>query len=237
MRRLNLFFGILFLTFALSMFNNPVFAGAIDCNWRSSFKYPQANAKFEAGKAVYVKVDAQKYQDIEYMELYVDGKLIRKESTYPYEWCKGNGKEDGYLRNLKAGVHKIECRIKDKCGKINKIETSITIDSGGPILQPGSQCRVSLSFNYPKTNGMILDSLFYVKADVVNQNEIEYVELFLNNTSLGKDTKYPFQWGKGAPISSRAPKYLQPGSYKLKAVIKDKCGEVKEVHSNFTRRK
>ena len=51
------------------------------------------------------------------MQLYVNGKFVRKESSYPYEWAKGSGNTDNYLRNLKRGTYNLKARVKTKCGK------------------------------------------------------------------------------------------------------------------------
>ncbi|MCB0664995.1 MAG: hypothetical protein KDC80_04195 [Saprospiraceae bacterium] len=90
------------------------------CNWNSWFKCPQNNQHFPYGKDVYVRVDCQKYQDIEWMALYLDNHFIRKETQYPYEWCKGSGNSDYRLRNMKKGCYKLKVRIKDKCGQYHE---------------------------------------------------------------------------------------------------------------------
>ena len=62
---------------------NIASAEMTNCTWKSWFKYPANNGSYEAGKDIYTKVDPQKYQDIAYMEMYINGKFIRKESQYP----------------------------------------------------------------------------------------------------------------------------------------------------------
>ena len=89
------------------------------CTWNSWFEYPQNNQSFNHGCNVYVKVKPQKYQDIAYMELYLNGQYIRKESHYPYEWCKGGGNGDYKLRNMSPGYYTLKVKIKDKCGSVN----------------------------------------------------------------------------------------------------------------------
>ncbi|NND34159.1 MAG: hypothetical protein HKN76_16345 [Saprospiraceae bacterium] len=87
-----------------------------NCNWDSWFKYPQNGKYFNHGCDVYVRVECKKHHDIAYMELYCNGQKIRKESMYPYEWCKGNGNSDYLLRNMKKGQYNLVCVIVDKCG-------------------------------------------------------------------------------------------------------------------------
>lgn len=97
------------------------------CEWKSWYKYPQKNKTYSQGSDVYVRVDTKKYQDIAYMELYVNGQYIRKESSYPYEWCKGNGNSDHKLRNMHKGTYKCRVRIKDKCGKYHEEYTTFYV--------------------------------------------------------------------------------------------------------------
>ena len=68
------------------------------------------------GKDVYVKVEAQKFQDIAYMDLYLNGYKVRREMSAPYEWARPYTGGDNYLRNLKAGTYKLKCVVKTKCG-------------------------------------------------------------------------------------------------------------------------
>ena len=93
------------------------------CEWQSWFKYPQQNASYPKGADIYVRVDTKKHQDIEYIQLYINGKYVRKESYYPYEWAKGSGNSDHYLRDMHPGNYTLVAKIKDKCGKFHEIKT------------------------------------------------------------------------------------------------------------------
>ena len=112
------------------------------------YKYPQKNKTYSVGSDVYVYVDAQNHKYIEYAELYLNGKKIRKEANYPYEWCKGGGSSDGYLRNLKPGTYKLECKIKDKCGKYKTITNVFYVkgEGGGG----NGKCEFDAWYVYPK---------------------------------------------------------------------------------------
>jgi hypothetical protein len=98
------------------------------CTWQSSFASPQHGKHFNKGCNVYVKVNTQKYQDIEYMELYINGSYVRKESQYPYEWCKGGGNSDHKLRNLGKGTYHLKVKIKDKCGDQHEQNCTFYVD-------------------------------------------------------------------------------------------------------------
>lgn len=89
----------------------------VTCDYKAWFGYPNKQY-YSKGSRVYVKVEAQNYHDIKYMKLYLNGKLIRQENNYPYEWGK-NGGSDHYLYNMHTGHYKLMVEIKDKCGKTN----------------------------------------------------------------------------------------------------------------------
>ncbi len=105
------------------------FAG--NCKWDSYFKYPKNGQTFQEGKDIYTLIYPKYKEHISYMELYINGKYIRKESSYPFEWCKGSGNSDHYLRNMKPGTYKLKAKIKDKCGNVNYIYCTFYVKGGG----------------------------------------------------------------------------------------------------------
>jgi hypothetical protein len=228
-----LFFAVLLsFTTNLSAETTPATdIGGNNCTWKSWFKYPKSNGSYEAGKSVYVRVDPQKYQDIEYMEMYVNGKFIRKESQYPYEWAKGSGSSDSYLRNLKLGTYKLKCKIKDKCGQFHEVYNTFYVKGGGST---GDQCNYKAWFKYPQ-NGKNYDtgSDVYVRLDIDNYSKISYVELYINGKLIRKESQYPYEWAKGSGSSDSYLRNLKAGTYKLKARVYDKCGKYKDYYCTF----
>ena len=228
-----LFFAVLLsFTTNLSAETTPATdIGGNNCTWKSWFKYPKSNGSYEAGKSVYVRVDPQKYQDIEYMEMYVNGKFIRKESQYPYEWAKGSGSSDSYLRNLKPGTYKLKCKIKDKCGQFHEVYNTFYVKGGGST---GDQCNYKAWFKYPQ-NGKNYDtgSDVYVRLDIDNYSKISYVELYINGKLIRKESQYPYEWAKGSGSSDSYLRNLKAGTYKLKARVYDKCGKYKDYYCTF----
>ena len=200
------------------------------CVWKSWFKYPKNNASYGEGKAVYVRVDAQKYHDIQHMELYVNGKYIRKESKYPYEWCKGGGNSDTFLRHLKKGTYKLKCKIKTKCGSWHEIYCTIYIksnDGGGHT--GGGHCEYKAWFKYPQ-NGKYYNagSDVYVNVDAQNRQNIKYTELYVNGKFVRKESRHPYEWAKGGGSSDGYLRNMKPGTYKLKCRVYDVCGKYKD---------
>jgi hypothetical protein len=88
------------------------------CNTNYWYEYAKHGSSCKAGKDLYVKVKAQKHRDVEYMELYINGKKVRREMNAPYEWGRPHGGGDHYLRNMKRGTYNLKCKIKTRCGEI-----------------------------------------------------------------------------------------------------------------------
>ena len=85
--------------------------GGNHCNYKADWYtkwYQMGHNKYK----LYVKVKPYKYQDIAYMDLYINGKHVRRENNYPFEWGKGG---DQYLKYLKPGYYELKCVIVTKC--------------------------------------------------------------------------------------------------------------------------
>ncbi len=232
---------VLLFIFAAALFTNHLSAGNTMtfadensyCTWDSWFKYPQDKGSYPAGKDVYVRVDAKKYQDIEFMELYLNDKLVRKESQYPYEWCKGSGNSDGYLRNMKPGTYKLKVRIKDKCGQYHEKYCTFYVKGGGHN-DPIGNCEWGSWFKYPQDKGSYTAGKdVYVRVDAKKYQDIEFMELYLNDKLVRKESQYPYEWCKGSGNSDGYLRNMKPGTYKLKVRIKDKCGQYHEKYCIF----
>lgn len=243
MKNLTLIFLAFFLSFSInaSAESSSDAATSTACTWKSWFKYPKNNGSYEEGKDVYVRVDPQKYRDIEFMELYLNGKFIRKESSYPFEWAKGSGSSDKYLRHLKRGTYKIKCKIKDKCGQYHEIYCTFYVKGHGNGNGNGhgngngnGHCNYKAWFKYPQ-NGKYFNpgSSVYVFLDAQHYQNIKYTELYLNGKLIRKETSYPYEWAKGNGNHDSYLRNLKPGTYKLKARVFDKCGKYKDFYCTF----
>lgn len=103
------------------------------CEENAWFIYGKHGTYYHKYSDVYVKVKAQKHQDIEYMDLYVNNKKVRREMHAPYEWGRPNGGGDHYLRNMHPGTYQLKCKVKTKCGKYYTYYSTIYVknQSGG----------------------------------------------------------------------------------------------------------
>ncbi len=109
---------------------NPCGGHTNTCKWNSWFEKCKPYFK-NHGYDLYVKIGTQKYQDIAYMELYINGQYVRKETNSPYEWGRPYSGGDHKLRNLQVGkTYYVKCRIKDRCGKWHEIKKTVKYHHG-----------------------------------------------------------------------------------------------------------
>ena len=203
------------------------------CRWQCNIYGIKDGGHYDYGKPLYFKCEPKYRHDVYAVKLYVDGHYKRTESKYPFEWGKGNS--DSYLRHLSPGKHKICWKIKDRCGEWHQICCWIYIDKGGydPYPPQHDYCKYDCYFKYPSKNKHYrYGEPVYVNLAARGYQHIEYAELWLNGKHMGKESRYPYEWGGK---HSRNPywKKLSPGHYKLKCKIKDKCGEYETYHWEF----
>jgi len=204
------------------------------CKWDAWFDYPKEGDKYEHNAHVYVKMKPEKYQDIDYMKLYLDGQYIRKESNYPYEWCKSGSSDDHKLRNMKAGKFKLKCEWKDRCGDIHQKYCEFEIKSGTGNNTGGNYCDWDSWFDYPKANNKYdYNSDVYVKVNPKKYQDIEYMKMYIDGQYIRKESNYPYEWCKTTGTEDQKLREMKPGKYKLKCVIKDRCGDTHEKYCDF----
>lgn len=101
-------------------------------------QYCDKNLWYEKGKHgshyrrnsnVTVQVKAQKHQDIEWCELYVNGHKVRREMRAPYQWGKPYANNDHALNHMRPGTYVLKCVYKTKCGQKYEKKSTIYIDN------------------------------------------------------------------------------------------------------------
>ncbi len=205
------------------------------CKWHCYFKGIKEGGKYQYGKPLYVECVPKYrygYKDIQYVKLFVDGRHVRTEKQYPYQWGKGNS--DVYLRKLSKGKHKITCKIYDRCGDWHEISCWIWIEGGhypGPPTH--GHCEYKCYYKFPKKDYHYgYGEPVYVNLASQGYQYIEYAELWCDGKYLGKESRYPYEWG-GKNSRDSYWKTLQPGRHHLKCRVKDKCGNYEEYTCYF----
>ncbi len=196
--------------------------GNTACNWDFSYNF-NCGAHYPSGHNLYVKANPNRYQDIDWMELYINNQFVRKETSYPYEWAKSGSSGDNYLKNLQAGTYTIKIKVKDKCGQYHEKTCVVYIDGGNT-----NTCDWNSNYQYPNNNYYPKNTNLYVKVHPNKYQDIEWMELYVNNQFVRKESQYPYEWCKQGSSGDNYLKNMQPGTYILKCKIKDKCGQYHE---------
>ncbi len=202
---------------------DPCYNGG--CVWNFWYDDCQDHKEIPAGSDYYVKVNAQKHQDIQWMELYMDGHKIRRENSYPYEWGRPNDNQDHRLRNLKPGTYRLKCVVYDKCEKYYEKYCTIVVKD--------KHCNKNAWYEYGKHNTHYNRGQdVYVRVKPEKQHDIEWMELYINGHKIRKENSYPYEWGRPNDNQDHQLRNMHAGRYELKCIYKTKCG--KEYYKTST---
>lgn len=213
------------LCFNLVTFNPITAQSKYRCIWSTSFELPTKGIIHKVGSRVLVKVSVNNHRLIKYMKLYVDGKFVRQETKYPYEW--GQRKTDHLLTFRKAGRYTLKCRIYDICGEVKELIQIILV--GTPPIDNVTQT----TFQAPRARQVLYEGDYlYVRVKPQKKELIKAMTLYFDNRLIRKDTRYPFEWGKpanGKNLDSRMGK-LKAGPHKLRCEIMDRYGKKSTIY-------
>ena len=91
-----------------------------------NFEFPKQE-NFKPGSNVYVKINGDLATSaIKYMKLYINGKFIRQENRFPFEWNASN-QNDPSLKNLRAGSYTLKAVATTKDNKTVEVSKKITV--------------------------------------------------------------------------------------------------------------
>ncbi|MEM6317475.1 MAG: hypothetical protein AAF960_07380 [Bacteroidota bacterium] len=220
-----LFMCLFCLPFVFQLEGKTTSADDFGCNWNFTYSF-NCGSHYKKGKNLYVKINPQKYQDIDWAELYVNNQYVRKESSYPYEWCKPNSGGDNYLRNMQPGNYTIKVKVKDKCGQYHEKKCVVYIDGGNT--GSGSACNANFTYNFKCGSHYKKGKNLYVKLNPQKYQDIVWAELYINNQYVRKESSYPYEWCKPNSSGDNYLRNMQPGTYNIKVKVKDRCGKYME---------
>ncbi|MGA9637736.1 Ig-like domain-containing protein [Flavobacterium sp.] len=150
-----------------------------------SFLKPTNNQNFTVGSTVAVTVNATDNGTISNVKLYLNGSLVRQESTAPYEWAY-NSTNDPVLRNMVAGTYTLKAVATDNTGFLG--EKSITFTVNTILSKMHTSLNVEendvpvLAFPNPFTNELVIQlddtltqyiSLIDTRGNIVLRQTVE----------------------------------------------------------------
>ena len=199
------------------------------CDYRFWYDDCQDRKEIYAGKDYYVKVNAEKHHNIKWMDLYIDGRKIRREESYPYEWGRPGTSGDHQLRNMRKGTYKLKCVVYDKCGDYREEYCTIIVKDGH-----NNYCEKEVWYEKGKHNTHYRKhSNVYVKVTARKHQDIEWCELYVDGRKVRREMNAPYEWGKPHSNNDHLLNQMRPGSYRLKCKYKTKCGKYYEKYSTI----
>ena len=164
--------------------------------------------------------------DIANVELFINNKLVRRESNAPYEWGHTGSPNPKELEGLKAGTYTIKAIATDDDGA--KATASFVLKVDSPNRAP------VISFKNNKQNVTLNDgydlSLEVLASDT--DGKITNVDLFINNRLVRKEFNAPYEWGHAGSPNPKELEGLKAGTYNIRAVATDNEGA--NAATNFT---
>ncbi|MEM9885872.1 MAG: Ig-like domain-containing protein [Bacteroidota bacterium] len=157
-----------------------------------SFVKPTDGQIFPNGANVEVEVDASDPNGaIRWVELFLDGVFVRRESVPPYEWGLSN-QNDPLLANMSPGTYTLEAVATDNQNntRSDSIVFIIAMNMGSGNASP------SVSFVTP-TNGQSFQEGTTLNVEATasdSDGSIVGVEFFYEGISQGTDNSAPYQW-------------------------------------------
>ncbi|MEM9884318.1 MAG: Ig-like domain-containing protein [Bacteroidota bacterium] len=169
---------------------NIIVAAAADTDPVVSFVMPTDGQTYPDGSDVPVEVTASDSDgNIQFVELFLDGVLVRRENIAPYEWALPN-QNDPILKNMLPGTYILEAIATDNDGNTSSSSISFTILGAAGNMSP------MVSIATPANDQNFTEgSNVNVRANATDSDgTIAGVEMFYDGVSQGTDNNAPYRW-------------------------------------------
>lgn len=160
--------------------------------------------------------------DIEKVELYVNGRFIRKEGLALYEWGHGGRTE---LLGLPIGTHTFKAVATDTEGRTAEATMPLTVVKK-PEIKPVVSFPAELMSVYEGYDKLYLD---IAATSPDSNNPIANVKLYINGNFIRQESVAPYEWGHDKSPDPSETTGLPIGVHTFTAVATDKAGRTSEA--------
>lgn len=212
-------------------------SGVVDENLPSArFVVPLSGQVVLEGETLLVEVFASDDDgSISSVDLSVDGVLIRREQSAPYNWNhSGNPSSDSVLNELGVGEHTLRAVVTDDAGNQTAITRLITVM---PTNNVGGNISPLVSFITPAVT-QVFNEGDNVVVDVLADDEdgnVAGVDFYFDDIFIRTEVNPPYTWNdtvRGA--ADTALNNLTAGEHSLRAVVTDDTGAITETAITIT---
>ena len=193
-----------------------------------SFNIPTIGSDFTAPAAVVVNVSANDSDgSVSSVDLFLDDVLVRRENSSPYDW--NDNDQDALLSNLSNGTYTLKAVATDNDGDTSSVERNFTVGGGGANNSP----TVSFTLPVVETNISAPASVTVRVLASDSDGSISYVDLYLNNTFVRRESASPYEWNSIGQ-NDTSLQNLTAGLYTLRAEATDDDGAITSSTRTFT---
>ena len=134
---------------------------------------PHSGEHFTQGKPIPVNVSASDDIGIAYVELYLDGALVKNWTSTPYEYT--------ITQNLSVGEHALKAVAVDTAGQKNK--TSITFYADPPEVDNPPTVNIT-NKQYLESHKFYTDEVIYINISASDDKGLEYLSGTINGVKF-----------------------------------------------------
>ena len=195
------------------------------------FVTPTAGDTFTAPVDVSVTVEVPLNGDVvDFVQLFLDGELVRQENNAPYNWNTGN-LNDEELDDLAPAVY--ELRV------VATYEGGFTTEAFQTVVVSSDQTPPNLeapTFVTPLAGENFIGPVdVQVTVDVpTNGDTVDFVRLFINGEFIRQENNPPYNWNASTNTPDAPLDNLAPGQYELQVFATYEGGFITEATQTFT---
>lgn len=139
----------------------------------SLLAFAQPNAKNDVREGNPFKVIITTFEDVDYIDLYLDGELIRREDTAPWDWSPEKG--DQNLAGLSAGDYQLSAIASTLTGNILEISLDLEVTPAASSIRGISLINASNNTRFPAFDPMDTTASTRINQDALAVSDLSLI--------------------------------------------------------------